>query len=510
MAKQNLRPETIARRNAERARPELSLTRREIFEGYVGRFGVSQKTKIARREGGISLNFKKHLFPEQLAFINDPNKRKAAVCSRRAGKSFAVSRYLLQEAIDTPGAMCVYIARTREAAKRILWNMLKDADKQYRLGIKFNNAALIAALPNGSEIIFTGANDSSDVDKLRGSAFALAVLDEAAFFNIDLKELVREVLTPALLDTDGTLAMISTPNSQCAGLFYDITEGGDYGYSTHRWTIKNHPYMRGAIAAIQRDIHHGVLNPSDPAYKREYEGLWMKDDRSIVYQYTEQNVFDQLPENCFWEYVMGVDLGYHDDTAFVIGAFSEDTEELYIVDEFKQKNMLTSDVEEVIRHYQSKYDLSRIVMDTGGGASKMVMETFKDRTGLPISAAKKSGDKVGLIRMLNSDLSRGQLMVKRGFELLKEWDKLQYNLAGTSEDKRFDNHLSDAALYMWMESRHYLFEESAKGPKAGSIEFYKDLEDKIEERLMRESEEEGRHDDSLWGTGYTTQDMFYN
>ncbi len=510
MAKRQLTKAQSARKNSMRNLPQLTLTNREILEGVVGRFGIDRKSKIVRRAGGISLNFKRHLFSQQLDFINDPSKRKAAVCSRRAGKSFAVSRYLLQEAIDNPGAMCVYIARTREAAKRILWNMLKDADKQYRLGIKFNNAALIAALPNGSEIIFTGANDSSDVDKLRGSAFALAVLDEAAFFNIDLKELVREVLTPALLDTDGTLAMISTPNSQCAGLFYDITEGGDYGYSTHRWTIRDNPYMKEAIVAIERDIKSGILNSSDPAYKREYEGLWMKDDRSIVYSYTEQNIYDQLPEDCFWEYVLGIDLGYHDDTAFVVGAFSEELEQLYIIDEFKQKNMLTSDVEDMIRHYQSRYELSKIVMDTGGGASKMVMETFKERTGLPIAAARKSADKVGLIRMLNSDLAKGCLMVKRGFELLREWDKLQYNLAGTREDKRFDNHLSDAALYMWMESRHYLFEEGVKAPPVGSIEYYKQVEDKIEERLMKQEEESLGYDESLWGIGYTSEDAFFN
>ncbi|MBF85167.1 MAG: hypothetical protein CL489_11960 [Acidobacteria bacterium] len=510
MAARKLTREQADRKNSMRSLPQLSLTNREILEGVIGRFGVDRKSRIVRRAGGISLNFKRHLFRQQLEFINDPCKRKAAVCSRRAGKSFAVSRYLLQEAIDSPGSMCVYIARTREAAKRILWNMLKDADRQYRLNMKFNNAALIAALPNGSEIIFTGANDSSDVDKLRGSAFTLAVLDEAAFFNIDLKELVREVLTPALLDTDGTLAMISTPNSQCAGLFYDITEAGDYGYSTHRWTIRDNPYMKEAITAIERDIQSGILNASDPAYKREYEGRWMKDDRSIVYSYTEQNVYDTLPEDCFWEYVLGIDLGYHDDTAFVVGGFSEDLEQLYIVDEFKQKNMLTSDVEEMIRHYQSKYDLSRIVMDTGGGASKMVMETFKERTGLPIAAARKSSDKVGLIRMLNSDLAKGNLMVKRSFDLLKEWDKLQYNMAGTGEDRRFDNHLSDAALYMWMESRHYLFEEGVSAPKAGSIEYYKQMEDKIEERLMREEEEPAGHDESLWGAGYANQDAFFN
>ena len=490
----------------------MQLTNREVLEAYIGRFGISSKAKIARREGtdDITLNFKRHLFPEQLAFINDPSKRKAALCTRRAGKSFAVSRYLIQESLEIPGTMCVYIARTREAAKRILWNMLKEADKQYRLGLKFNNSALTARFPNGSEIIFTGANDSSDVDKLRGAAFSLAVLDEAAFFNIDLKELVRDVLGPALLDTDGTLAMISTPSSQCAGFFYDITEKEKYGYTTHKWTVRDNPHMKSAWDAIQRDIRNGILDPTDPGYKREYEGLWVRDDRSSVYRYTDVNIYDTIPENCFWEYTLGIDLGYHDATAFIVSAYSEDVEEFYIVEEYKKKNMLTVDVEEMIRHLQSKYNFTKIVMDTGGGSSKMLMETFKQRSGIPITAAKKTGDKVGLIRMMNSDMARGLVKVKRGTELLKEWDRLQFNLSGTAEDKRYDNHLSDAALYAWMESRHFMYEEKARRPDPGTYEFYKDLEDEMERRLIEDDKSSAGFNEDLWGTGYSQDDVLHN
>ena len=510
MAKQNLSARTKERRKAQSRKPNLALTGREVLEATVGRFGIPEKAKRIRQTSDITLNFKRHLFPEQLAFINDPSKRKAALCTRRAGKSFAVSRYLIQEALDNPETLCVYIARTREAAKRILWNMLKSADKQYRLGIKFNNAMLIAKFPNGSEIIFTGANDSSDVDKLRGAAFSLAVLDEAAFFNIDLKELVRDVLSPALLDSDGTLAMISTPNSQCAGLFYDITEIGKYGYSVHKWSIKDNPYMTQAVHAIARDVRSGILDPTEPSYKREYDGLWVKDDRSIVYKYSDANLYDQVPENCFWEYIMGVDLGYHDASAFIVAAFSDDHEELFIVEQFKKSNMLTSDVEDLIREYQSRYNFSKIVMDSGGGASRMVLETFKERTSLPIFPAKKSGDKVGLIKMMNADLARGLVKIREGSELLQEWDKLQFNLAGTAEDKRFDNHLSDAALYAWMESRHFLYEAKEKPPAFGTAEYYKRLEDKIEERLLQEQEQDSGHDEDLWGVGYSNSDAFYN
>jgi hypothetical protein len=222
------------------------------------------------------------------------------------------------------------------------------------------------------------------------------------------------------------------------------------------------------------------------------------------------NLYDELPENCFWEYLMGIDLGYHDPTAFIIAAFSEDHEELFIIEQFKKKNMLTSDVEDLIKEYQSRFNFSKIVVDTGGGASRMVLETFKQRTSLPIEPAKKSGDKVGLITMMNADLARGLIKVRKDSELLNEWDKLQYNQAGTAEDRRFDNHLSDAALYTWMESRHFLYEEKVKPPDFGTAEYYTQLEDKIEERLLQEQEQDSGHDEDLWGIGYSNSDAFYN
>ena len=447
------------------------------------------------------------MFDQQVEFIEDESKRKAAICSRRSGKSYAAGRYLIKEALEDEGTTCVYIARTREAAKRILWSSLKEADQRFRLGIKFNNADLIAVFPNKSKIMFTGANDASDVDKLRGAAFSLAVLDEAAFFNINLRELVNEVLTPALLDRDGSLVMISTPNSACHGFFYDITEKGTYNFSVHRWTVKDNPYMQHAVRAIQKDIDNGILDPSDPSYKREYLGIWVRDDQEIVYNYTQNNLFENRPVSDEWEYILGVDLGYHDATAFVVVAWSPDYPSLYVIDEFKQSRMLTSEVEDKIHRFMKDYNFTSIVMDSGGGASKMLLETFKQRSGIPLKAAHKSGDKVGMIKIMNSDLKACNVKIKRGMELLTEWDKLQYNKSGTAEDKRFDNHLSDACFYAWQESRHYLYEEKEMPVIPGSKEYYRRLEEDMEQKLLERDEQE-QYDPDVWGIGYSEADLY--
>ena len=491
------------------ALPEITLTDREIYEALAVRTDTSKIASKAQKQQRRShaLNLSKTLFKQQVDFIQDESKRKAAICSRRSGKSYAAGRYLIKEALEDEGTTCVYIARTREAAKRILWSSLKEANQRFRLGIKFNNADLIAVFPNRSIIMFTGANDASDVDKLRGAAFSLAVLDEAAFFNINLKELVNEVLAPALLDRDGSLVMISTPNSACHGFFYDITEKGAYNFSVHRWTVKDNPYMQHAVRAIQKDIDNGILDPSDPSYKREYLGIWVRDDQEIVYNYSQDNLFENRPVSDEWEYVLGIDLGYHDATAFCVVAWSPDYPSLYVIDEYKQSRMLTSEVEEKIHRFMKDYNFTSIVMDSGGGASKMLLETFKQRSGIPVKPAHKSGDKVGMIKIMNSDLKACNVKVKRGMELLKEWDKLQYNKAGTAEDKRFDNHLSDACFYAWQESRHFLYEEKEMPVIPGSKEYYRRLEEEMEQKLLERDEQE-QYDPDVWGAGYSEADLY--
>jgi phage FluMu gp28-like protein len=73
---------------------------------------------------------KASLFKEQLDFIEDPAKLKAAKCTRRSGKSYgAAGIYMAITCIENPGCNCLYLATTRDSAKKII---LKDILKVIR------------------------------------------------------------------------------------------------------------------------------------------------------------------------------------------------------------------------------------------------------------------------------------------------------------------------------------------------------------------------------------------
>jgi len=434
----------------------MKYERHDIIRELVKRKADTSALTEEEVSGDRIYKWRDDLFNYQLEFIDDPCKTKTALCSRRAGKTYASCYYLLEAAHQSPHTICAYIALTRRSAKRLMWRELKMADKKYMLGIKFNASELIAILPNGSQIIMSGADDEAEIDKLRGSAYQLVVIDEAASFGPHLTSLIEEVLEPALIDYDGTLAMIGTPASHCSGIFFEATTGLRDEYSNHSWTILENPHVPHAGEWLADRRKKRGWSDTSPVYMREWRGQWVKSDDSLIYKYGEKNLADTLSHDHDWEYVLGVDLGYEDATAFVVGAFCRDLPDLYIVDSFKKSHMLPTEIAEEIRSMENTYKFIGMVADTGG-LGKSIVEEFRKRHGLPLKAAEKR-NKVTYIEMMNDDLATGKLKIIDR-EILKEWDILQWDDSGKREDGRFDNHLSDAALYMWRESRHYTFQE---------------------------------------------------
>ena len=474
---------------------------RDILRQFHKRFGDARDlNQDEHAASDRTYRWQEDLFPEQLEFINDPSSFKTALCSRRSGKTYASCYYLIETASKYPDSLSAYIALTRSSAKRLMWSELKRANRKYHIGMAFNNSELICTLPNKSQIVLTGANDEADIDKLRGSAYRLVILDEAASFGPHMEELVEEVLEPALIDHNGVLAMIGTPNAACTGMFFRATTDDSMGYSNHEWTILDNPHIPHAQQWLDKRMKQKNWDKSHPVYLREWKGQWIRSQDSLIYKYDpDRNLFDSLPihEHDF-DYILGIDLGYEDATAFVIGAYSRDLPHFYVVDCFKQSRMLPSEIAERIAEYNDYYNFTSIVADTGG-LGKSIVEEFRQRWALPIRAAEKR-NKDAYIELMNSDLASGYVLIDENSELLDEWRLLQWDDDRRKEDPRFENHLSDACLYAWRESKHYTFATELVAPKVGSPEYYAMLE----EQMLESKEQELAIQDtqSWWDEGW--------
>ena len=478
----------------------LQITNREQALAILARVKDIQETKEA--EGNIV--FGDPRFEAQFKFINDDSPLAAALCTRRAGKSYSAGLKLYKKAYEFPGSTVLYLALTRDSAKRIMWkDILKDIAKRYDIDIKTNSTALEVHLPNGSIIKLAGADASmKEREKFLGGKYPYVCVDEAGSFANELSDLIYEYLEPAVSDYNGSIDLIGTPTVFWQGFFCKVTEGEEKGWSIHKWNTSDNPFMKENWETRLKILKE--RNPrveETPGYKRMYLGIWVRDLDNLIYKFQhDRNLIDKLPTTELAGQVLGMDLGFNDATAYALGQYYYHDENLYVAKTFKQDKQIIDDVVITIKDFINNHDIHTIVIDN---ASKQVVETLKVRFALydvVIHAAEKR-DKIEFIGIMNSDFIMGRIkLLKSETEdyvtelenLIKDPNKLK-----TTEHEACDNHICDAGLYMWRFARNFRAE-----PEEPEVSEEDQIEIDIEEEVQRKqyTTEEGEYyEEGSWG-----------
>ena len=453
----------------------------------------------------------------QTRFLDDPSRMKALLCTRRAGKSYAAGLMLLEAAYKNPNVSCLYVALTRASAKRIMWkDVLKTIDREQQMGCRFNETELSVTLPNGSMIYLLGMDtDEQEKDKALGQKFKAVVIDEAASYGVDLHEMVYGILKPATADYRGTIAMIGTPGNMKRGLFYELTKGQNpgearrwikQGWSGHRWTAFDNPHMADKWKAEIEDLR--LANPlieNTPLFQQHYLGKWVVDDSNLVYRFDyTKNTFETLPtmqKGGRWHYVLGIDLGFNDPTAWVVCAYHDFDRTMYVLGAHKKAKCDITEVADQTRKLMSRFEFDRIVIDN---ANKQAVEEMRRRHDLPLTPAEKTG-KADFIEIMNGDFVSGYIKVhkKAASGLVDEYGQLIWDDRSHRKEEHAgcENHMADAALYAWRHCYQWLSEvRGANGLKHGKSEAdWMLLQEEQElERLLqdRQAQEE---EIALWG-----------
>lgn len=400
-------------------------------------------------------------FKHQRNFIQDQSQLKWAKCTRRAAKSYSVGLDLMQTTHEQEGA-CLYVGLTRESSKRIMWrDVLKQINRKHRLGFKFNETSLVAeSSTTGSPIYMIGADSNEDEkQKALGQKYRRVYVDEAQAFTIDLRELVYGILKPAVADYRGVIGLTGTPGNLLKGLFFDLTNGKEPGWSGHTWNTFDNPYMaKQWKAEIDALIAGNPRVVETPWFKQNYLGEWVIEQDKLVYRYNPgRNSYVTPPQfsQGHWRWVLGVDLGYNDATAFAVTAYHEHSKVLYICETFKESKLDITGVANKIKRYRERYDFDTIVVD---GANKQAVAEMQNRHGLPLRPADKRG-KPDFIELMNSDFIQGNIVLGPDCTpLADEYLGLIWDDRGTrrQEHPNCPNHLADAALYAWRYCHQYL------------------------------------------------------
>jgi hypothetical protein len=420
-------------------------------------------------------------FDRQSAFIRDPARKKAALCTRRAGKTEGVARGLVETCLKNDGVATLYIGLTKDSCRRIFWKAaLKPLLKKHegQITYKKNETRLEVEFGNGSAIYCLGMDaDQEQMEKMLGGKYKLVVIDEAGSFRVDLEKMIEEILWPAMADLEGSVWLTGTPVDFTNSYFYKITRQDKVprvsDWSVHEWSGADNPYMIKQWTRELADIlQKRPRFMETPAFRRMWLGKWVIDASRLVYKYMrDRNWVPEHPGDArSYVYGLGIDLGWDDESTFVLSAYNQHSRKLYLLRPHKQGGMDISAVADKIKEYQARYDIYSMVID---GSNKQAVEEMRRRHGLPgLQAADKSG-KAEFIDLFNSDLIHGDIvLVGVDTDIIEQeyanliWDPSVEHRR--EEHPGCDNHLADAALYIWRKQRQYLYQPPV--PKTAKTE----------------------------------------
>ncbi len=458
-------------------------------------------------------NITSFLFDKQLLFVEDPAPFKVAVCSRRAGKTVACAADLIHTAINTANTVCLYITLSAANAKKLVWKDLKKIDKNSGLDANFNEAELSVNFRNGSTIYLSGAKDKTEIEKFRGLAISLCYIDECQSFRAYLKELIDDIIAPALLDNAGKLCLIGTPGPVPTGYFYECAVASDT-WSKHHWTFWDN-FKWPAIAKgythqelFEREvIKRRQLTAQDPSIQREYFGNWVMDLDSLLIKYdSKRNHFQDRPIKPKYHYIMGIDIGYRDADAIAILAWSPDDPVTYLVEELLTTKQGITELAEQIEALDKKYKVDKMVMDMGALGKKIGEEIIR-RHKIPVEAADKSR-KMENVALLNDALRRGHFKAKSASRFAQDSYRVEIDPDKTTPERivvsdTYHSDIIDSVLYAFKFSPAYSWEPPREAPKYGSKAWADEQHDAMWEKELEGFQNEDSYTKWLRGEDET-------
>jgi hypothetical protein len=423
------------------------------------------------------------LFPKQKKVVLDQSKNVALHCGRRAGKTVTVCTKAMLVALEHPSCEIPVLELTKDCmAARAFWKELKRLDGVHGLGCRFNDQHKVMRVPNGATISILGVNQEDLTNRLRGEAFPIIILDEAGHFRPSVQRyLLEDVLDAARLDYESPLFLAGTPGLIPAGPFFEACHGP--AWSVYHWTVFENPHLPHARVWVDQMMGRYGWTVEHPKYRREWMGEWIVDDTDAVYPWNpvvnalHVDPRPERPKGAIW--VLGLDLGYVDSTAFVLVRF-DPAGTITVVESYKKRNLIPSAVAVEVERWMERYPIDYVVADSGG-IGKAYVEEMRQRYELPIEAAKKQ-NKLAYIELQAGDLRSGRTKVYEpsNKQLVEEMQLVRWKDRFLRKiDDKFEDHLCDAFVYATRDGRDLLQVRGKPVYAEGSPEWWAQQEEKV-------------------------------
>lgn len=371
--------------------------------------------------------------------------------------------------VDKPQYSALLLRRTYPALK--LRGSIMDRAHNWLDGTdaKWNEVDKKWTFPSGATLQFGYCNTEADLDRYKSANFHFIGIDELTewperWYGFLFSRLRRNA------GDEVPLAMRAATNPDGLGAEWvrrrfhiPLNEvisapivGDDCVFIPSR--VEDNPSLD--LEAYEKSLAKMTGSTQSARYQQLRWGRWMRDSEGMVYAFDEgrNRLKIALDLDDTWRFVLGLDFGFVDSTAFTVNGWRPFDPKVYVVESFKKAKLTPSGAAQQVVKLRETYKFQRIVGDVGG-LGKGYAEEARNRFKLPIEPADKV-NKRGYIDLLNGDLLEARLMLFPGNEALeKEWLELPWDPDRRLPADGFEDHLADAELYNWRACHAYLAKE---------------------------------------------------
>jgi len=275
-------------------------------------------------------------------------------CSRRLGKSYALSCIAIEKCLQKPNTIVKFIAPTQKHVKNIIRPLLKQIflDCPNEIRPEFRTADNLYRFKNGSEIQLAGT-DSGHAEGLRGGSADLCIVDEAGFCD-DLKYIVSSILIPTTTTTRGKIILSSTPPKHFTHEFVDYIQSSKIAGNYVMKTIYDGIGPRLPLDEIEK-IKEELGGENSPDFQREYLCSLQRDEEStVVPEFTAElqgQIVKDWPRPPHYDIYVAGDIGFKDFTVFLFAYYDFKMGKIIIEDELVMngKSMTTDALADAIK-----------------------------------------------------------------------------------------------------------------------------------------------------------------
>ena len=410
----------------------------------------------------------KQCYKEQRDVLLDTTSKYILVnTGRRTGKTNLAARWLVKKCL-IPNTPAFYIHLKFENAISQCFDLCVNCATEIELGIErqSKNDGIIE-FTNGSFIKFRGNSNRSEADKLRGFKARAIVIDEAAY-QINLKYLLNDVLTPMMADfSDSQCVMVSTP-PRVSTTYYEKCYRSNI-WTIYQWYANKNPFIPNFDNFIDELCKKHNLTKEDAFIKREGYGEFYYDTEAQVYKgyrtYKGSIPNEFIPTHAY----IGVDYGGTDYNGIVALLCNEKV--CYVMNNERRFNgasaseiaeaiiAVRNEAERFCLERDKNFNIGNLKVITDNNVKPLTWELERTYGIKNVHFAYKYDKATSILQL--ADLLRTKIYIPEGGVCEMECENTIYkrdendNIINEIDDNMFHPDILDALRYA---SRSYLYE----------------------------------------------------